>query len=60
MRNQGHVADHCSTPEITRHWKRLGIGALWLCTCSRMFVLSKTQGTYASDPEWVWVDRGRP
>lgn len=48
----GHVTDHCNTPKITRHWKRLGAGAVWLCTCDKAYRLT----TYGSmdGPQWSW------
>lgn len=46
-----HVSEHCATPRITRHWKRLGEGAAWICSCGQIYRLEIHSGY---DVWFVW------
>lgn len=48
-----HVKEHCGLPRITRHWKRLGVGALWMCSCRSTYRLSQ-YSSYATDGTLAW------
>jgi hypothetical protein len=51
-----HVQDHCGLPKVTRHWKRLGCGAVFMCSCGKIFRLT-TIGSF-DGIDWVWVEKG--
>jgi hypothetical protein len=50
-----HVAEHCATPKITRRWRKLGQGAVWRCTCGKLFATEKSL-EYDYPPEWRWKE----
>jgi hypothetical protein len=50
-----HVEEHCGTPKITRHWKRLGEGATWTCSCGRQYRLTWAGG-YGCESWQTWKE----
>lgn len=53
-----HVIEHCATPRITRAWKSLGFGAVWACSCGRLFRLTSRGGYDGINWGWEAVKNG--
>lgn len=53
-----HVREHCATPRISLHWRRLGCGAAWACSCGRLFRLTSVGGYDGHNWQWEAVERG--
>lgn len=49
-----HVREHCQLPKVTRAWRKLGAGAVWICTCGQMYRLIVVPGGFAHDPYLDW------
>lgn len=47
---------YCKPPQVTRAWRKLGDGAIWLCACGKIFRL-RHHYNYAGD-YWEWSERG--
>lgn len=50
----------CRLPKITRHWKRLGDGATWTCSCGQVRRLVRATELGGPKVSWQWesVSRG--
>ena len=50
-----HIYEHCATPEISRRWRKLGMGTMWRCTCGQQFWLRSRSCAGGNEDIWEWI-----
>lgn len=51
-----HKREHCEFPRVTRAWRKLGVGAMWMCDCGKTYRLAEI-AQYVDAPYLEWTER---